>query len=903
VGDTSRFAASGPLTIDGREIAFYTGKTSGSFTGVLRGREGTPALVHAAGVIVEQRIISAYHNVMSAAIRAIEAKVGDGAYSRGADMYYRTGPDGKSYWAPLSELPTGFNVREVDTTPTVAGAPTIEFDQADGFQVTQQTGNVARIKLDLSTFQLMSQKNQPSGYAGLTAGAKLQFSQGQEVWSVIDLTDYQGTSGTGVTAIRATFTNLQVGDVAQWNGSNWVNSPAGGGSGSVGSGQSKRLPFYSGTGTVLDDAPGLEWDGAASPNFLVTAQNAAHVPLRVKLAASHTAAGFELRSSADALLTSITKDGFLKTADGGATTPAFGPLSDADTGFWFNNSQVAFFSVNGSPTVALSSAGFGIKNGSGLFWTAGEVHNTSVTTILDEAAPQVLRFGGQFAGGSYSAVATSPSQITSNQNNFNPGGVSYFQRWSTDASRTVTGLTFTVAQVSGQVHLIHNVGSNDLVLANESASSTAANRFLTSTGSDLIIGAKETAIAQYDATTQRWRVSKLGGGGGAGSGTVNSGADKKLAFYTGAGTTLDDAAGIEYQAGASPNVLITAQNAAHTPLTVNAAASPSADIQKWQINGTDATRLTKDGFLLLPAGSATNAAIGHVGQVNSGMWFAPGGATSRPVLVDQGSNAIDLDSANGNIRFKTDANLIFGGGVMSGGNDLGLNRVVPMVLGINGGNTSVGATFRTLPTTPSAITADQNNYNPGGTSLFQRWSSDALRSVTGLTFTVPQIDGQLHVLYNVGSSDLVLVDESASSTAANRFATATGANITLGQKEQAFAQYDAAISRWRVTKMGGVAVDYEEALSTKTAAYTITTADRTILANPSGGTFTLTISAASGFLAGGKTKPITIINIDATNDVTIDASGSETINGDLTVTLGPGEAVTLISNGSNWFIK
>jgi hypothetical protein len=111
------------------------------------------------------------------------------------------------------------------------------------------------------------------------------------------------------------------------------------------------------------------------------------------------------------------------------------------------------------------------------------------------------------SGINFSAPAASPAQITANQNNYTPTA-SLHQRWSSDASRNVTGLTFAVAQVDGQAHVIINAGSNNIVLVHESASSTAANRFTSSTGADITLSANQAADAVYDGTAQRWRVFK-----------------------------------------------------------------------------------------------------------------------------------------------------------------------------------------------------------------------------------------------------------------------------------------------------------------------------------------------------------------------------------------------------------
>ena len=70
----------------------------------------------------------------------------------------------------------------------------------------------------------------------------------------------------------------------------------------------------------------------------------------------------------------------------------------------------------------------------------------------------------------------SPAQITSDQDDYAPTGVLDRKRaaLNTDASRNITGLA---GGPDGRTVFIHNVGSFSIILKDESASSTAANRF------------------------------------------------------------------------------------------------------------------------------------------------------------------------------------------------------------------------------------------------------------------------------------------------------------------------------------------------------------------------------------------------------------------------------------------
>ena len=80
------------------------------------------------------------------------------------------------------------------------------------------------------TCEITGNKNAAGGYAGLTASSKLNASQGQEVWSVTDLTDYSATSGSGATALKTTVSAPSSGQCLTWSGSNWVNGSCSGGS-------------------------------------------------------------------------------------------------------------------------------------------------------------------------------------------------------------------------------------------------------------------------------------------------------------------------------------------------------------------------------------------------------------------------------------------------------------------------------------------------------------------------------------------------------------------------------------------------------------------------------------------------------------------------------------------------
>lgn len=115
-----------------------------------------------------------------------------------------------------------------------------------------------------------------------------------------------------------------------------------------------------------------------------------------------------------------------------------------------------------------------------------------------------------FVGGVITA-----KQITANQSNYfplDPGTAAAMDgrnknwRLSSDASRNITGLD--IAPIAGEEHIITNVGAFSIVLVND-ATSTAANRFLCSTGGNITLLPNESAYIQYDSVVSRWRVNQI----------------------------------------------------------------------------------------------------------------------------------------------------------------------------------------------------------------------------------------------------------------------------------------------------------------------------------------------------------------------------------------------------------
>ena len=113
-------------------------------------------------------------------------------------------------------------------------------------------------------------------------------------------------------------------------------------------------------------------------------------------------------------------------------------------------------------------------------------------TITDLVALESVAFRGDLT----------PAQITTNQNNYAPTSHAdaFIFRLSSDASRNITGLA---GGADGRIVAISNVGSFNIVLTNDDALSTAANRFLMGAAATILPGLGLLLI--YDPVSSRWR--------------------------------------------------------------------------------------------------------------------------------------------------------------------------------------------------------------------------------------------------------------------------------------------------------------------------------------------------------------------------------------------------------------
>jgi hypothetical protein len=102
--------------------------------------------------------------------------------------------------------------------------------------------------------------------------------------------------------------------------------------------------------------------------------------------------------------------------------------------------------------------------------------------------------------------AGSPPQLTADQNNYSPSELAgaAVLRLTSSAAVNITGLA---GGANGRVLTIFNIGSNNIVLKNQSTSSTTINRF--AINADITLGADQSVTLIYDSTSQRWRSASI----------------------------------------------------------------------------------------------------------------------------------------------------------------------------------------------------------------------------------------------------------------------------------------------------------------------------------------------------------------------------------------------------------
>ena len=328
--------------------------------------------------------------------------------------------------------------------------------------------------------------------------------------------------------------------------------------------------------------------------------------------------------------------------------------------------------------------------------------------------------------------------------------------------------------------------------------------------------------------------------------------------------------------------------------------------------GTGATSLTDGGVLL---GSGTSA-ITATAVLGDGVILI-GDASGDPTTLDVGSSSAItvLGTVATGVWQGTDVGVAYGGtgvstltdgGVLLGSGASAITAMAvltdgQMIVG-DGSGDPVAESGATLRTSVGVGTGDSPQFTgltisgTGASSLDVGGGINAGTGDVALIGTDGKINGPLSstIIDDLSGANLTTINAAALSS--NTVPTAR-----LGSGTASSSTYLRGDQSWAAVSSGDDAAD---TVLSKTANYTVTTGDAgdsaTILCNPAGGAFTITLFAASGN-TGRKLKIVkTTSNALA---VSVDGNSSETINGVATIKLyAQWDYVFLVCDGSNWVV-
>lgn len=271
--------------------------------------------------------------------------------------------------------------------------------------------------------------------------------------------------------------------------------------------------------TTLDDiatalTASIAKDGQTNPTANLPMNNNRHTGVSAATARTDYAQAAQVQDGALQALTSPA---------GTDTITATAPLSMSAyvTGQRFSFTAAA--TNTGAVTININSIGAkSITKRGTTALVAGDIQSGERIVIeYDGTRFQLVGAKSGSIGGEivFSGVI-SPSQITSNQNNYAPTGIATCAeiRVDSDAARDITGIDATWSD--GREVVFTNDGSFTITLKHENASSTAANRFDFGDDSDTEVAAGASVRLRYDGTASRIR---LVGGTGSGSGVSDAG--------------------------------------------------------------------------------------------------------------------------------------------------------------------------------------------------------------------------------------------------------------------------------------------------------------------------------------------------------------------------------------------
>ena len=200
-------------------------------------------------------------------------------------------------------------------------------------------------------------------------------------------------------------------------------------------------------------------------------------------------------------------------------------------------------------------------------------------------------------------------------------------------------------------------------------------------------------------------------------------------------------------------------------------------------------------------------------------------------------------------------------------------------LSTNTGTVSGSLIYRNVPTllTPSSISSNQNDYDPGYGDVLRLESVGGNYNITGLVLK----DRYIITIINIGSSyNLILKNQDSNSTAANRFITPTGGDYTILPNGTITLVYDDVADRWIVTSApiinSSYISDFNEAVDNRIGSGLFVAGTGINLTySDAGNSFTVSVTGLINNPTNNRiltSRDNTTTGIDAENNLTFDGN-------------------------------
>jgi hypothetical protein len=329
----------------------------------------------------------------------------------------------------------------------------------------------------------------------------------------------------------------------------------------------------------------------------------------------------------------------------------------------------------------------------------------------------------------------------------------------------LTGVRHGTTSITTRKFTIINVGSNDLIVANENTSSIAANRF--SIGSDYTLAAGKMISFVYDKSISRWVFYKP-------QGDI---APDQVVSLTGAGITA--------VTGTYPNFTITSTEvdgnvSNEGSLTVGAGSGTTSIINSNTSGSTGVTVTAGTGLGISESGNTitlTNSSPDQtVALTGAGITAVTGtypnftltstevdGSTTNELQTvnntsDENSHTVTLSNTGGSVQ------LVGGANVTLTTTGTASDAIVTIAATGGGGGSPVVIT-------PASITATQNDYSPTGwataTVVFLSNNGTEIWGITGFSSSGLS-SGHTKRIINTSKTQIYIAPNHPNSSSANR---------------------------------------------------------------------------------------------------------------------------------------